>query len=98
MIEGIGDKIKCVAQFAKDMDGFSASTGTGYQRHATGVPHDVVGSCHIFFSREEMQEIADMLGVGLQSYEHGKYEDWVYFIYDGVDFGSLVPKEGIKNE
>ena len=98
MIEGIEDKIKCVAQFAKDMDGFSASLGTGYQAHTTHVPDDIVGSCHIFLSRKEMQEIADMLDVELQSYEHSKYEDWVYFIYENVDFGCIVPKEGIKNE
>lgn len=98
MIEGIESKIKCVAQFAKDMDGFSASTGTGYQAHTTNVPIDVVGSCHIFLSRKEMQEIADALGVGLQSYEHSKYEDWIYFIYENVDFGCIVPKEEYANE
>lgn len=96
MIEGIEGKIKCVAQFVKDMDGFSASTGTGYQRHTT--PYDIVGSCQIFLSRKEMQEIADKLGVGLQSHEHSEYEDWIYFIYDGVDFGCIAPKEEHSDE
>lgn len=93
MIEGNVEAIKTIAKLCKEFDGtFSSSITTGYLTSG-------MDKTQLFLPRDEMRCIAQELGVELKSSINtlDEAKEWIYFIFEGVEFGSLVYLEAIEN-
>lgn len=84
MIEGNVDAVRKIADFVSEVgDDFTASVEIGY--YTKGLDH-----VQLFLEREEMACIAEELGVELKATNRSKTQEWVYFKYNKVEFGTLV--------
>lgn len=93
MIEGNVESVRAIAKLAKEIgNGLSASVSVGY--YERGLDHT-----QLFLPRAEMACIAEELGVELKIKPHSDngVDEWVYFVFDGVEFGSLLLKESVEN-
>lgn len=84
MIEGNVDAVRKIADFVSEVgDDFKASIEVGY--YTKGLDR-----VHLFLEREEMVCIAEELGVELKANKTSETQEWLYFKYNKVEFGTLV--------